>query len=72
MPEHKIVRTINADAPKGLATQFVALATAKLMQEILEDNPAAVVRNVSTEAAVRFHRYRKGPFQRQFPAHETV
>ena len=25
-------------------------------------NPAAVVRSVSTEAAVRFDRYRKGPF----------
>ena len=27
-----------------------------------QSNPAAVVRSVSTEAAVRFHRYRKGPF----------
>ena len=62
VPEHKIVRAVNADAPKGLATQFVALATAELMQEILESNPAAVVRSVSTEAVVRFHRYRKVPF----------
>jgi hypothetical protein len=36
VPEHKIVRAVNADAPKGLATQFVALATAELMQEILK------------------------------------
>ena len=29
---------------------------------VISQTEAAVVRSVSTEAAVRFHRYRKGPF----------
>src|SRR6266487_3976249 len=34
-------------------------------------NSPAVVGSVSTEAAVRFHRYRKGPCQRQVLPRET-
>jgi hypothetical protein len=72
VPEHKIVRTINADAPKGLATQFVTLATAKLMQEILEEIRRRLFVTFQPKQPCDFIVTERVHFQSQFPAHETV
>ena len=60
--DRETLRTVEVDTPNRLTKQFVALTPTELVQEILKISQAAVVRSVSTEVAVRFHRYRKGPF----------
>jgi len=62
VPERETVCALEADTPHRLTKQFVPLPPTELGQEILKNGQAAAVRSVSTEAAVRFHRYRKGPF----------